>query len=163
MRDDFELSLHRLQRLIRWTNRDASVICHPDDERIVREALAQIPADLRPAVVVSVTVPKPGTAFYSRPLPLDEITGSLQVEMAAPGDPADDRTPLTLPDGKLLNGEAAAAYRQTSRRIAARLVAREAILRDQREALERDFKDDVARLYEVPLDFLNDEPTKGNQ
>lgn len=68
------LTVAQLKEVIASINRDARLIVHPDDEDVVRDALAKLPEDVRPTLVVSPAVKESGTAYYSRAVPLDKLT-----------------------------------------------------------------------------------------
>lgn len=132
-----ELNINKLRAAIASINRRANLIVHPDDEATARDALDQLPEDVRPKLVVSKYLPGPGTAYFSRSVPIEHLTieniprgtfldrdevDDLAADIDAWGESyADDRTPLYLPSGELVAGERAAAYRRLRRRIAQRI------------------------------------------
>lgn len=132
-----ELNINKLRAAIASINQTANLIVHPDDEATARDALDQLPEDVRPNLVVSKYLPGPGTAYFSRSVPIEHLTienvprgtyldrdevDDLADDIDAWGESyADDRTPLYLPSGELVAGERAARYRRLRRRIAQRI------------------------------------------
>jgi hypothetical protein len=113
----------RILALIEHANRDAFLVVHPDDEDRVKTLLKSLPESARPNLIASATVPHPGTAHYSRPINVDELTAPLAfLPMPRPVREALDTDLLELPDGRFLRGAEAAAFRRTRNRINTRLL-----------------------------------------
>lgn len=73
LRDALASALARSRAAVEAANRDAYIVVHPDDEATARDALDRLPADARPRLVTSADVPAPGTAHYSRPIPIHAL------------------------------------------------------------------------------------------
>lgn len=70
LRYAFAAARARSRAVVEAANRHAYLVVHPDDEETARAALDRFPEEARPRLVVSATVPAPGTAYYSRPMPI---------------------------------------------------------------------------------------------
>lgn len=70
LRDALASARARSRAVVEAANRDAYLVVHPDDEETARAALDLFPEEARPRLVVSATVPDPGTAYYSRSMPI---------------------------------------------------------------------------------------------